>query len=380
MSSQQARVAPPQVLQICAKNNRLPREAWSLNKEVLASVKGHCSCWARLSGTDTPTSALQSIIQDRRVVEMTLQDDFGPHPVCLPDTVQSLHILSDFTGRLEIPEGLYSLHLHQMDDTHQLSQRTAAQLEELLAFMPTSLTRIVSNGDPLDVTGLEWTDEDEYVETGIPWPSGVSELELYNVDAPYTLPPSLRSLTLGFHTKRVPHRIPDWSYPLPRWFSTLLLPSSLESLHVHIGTQYYASERHCELPPLPDGLRNLHVDFDGVRWGSSLGFREFHMPLPLPLELRTLRLDARCWPSAGLHPLPQHLATITIDVDNLQQLRSYANSIACSHFGADMQQALGLGSAAQQQLPPLTFSVREGRRCLVVEGPMCTWRHASGAA
>ncbi|KAG5192571.1 hypothetical protein JKP88DRAFT_293070 [Tribonema minus] len=383
MSSQQARVAPPYVLQVCAKNNRLPREAWSLNKEVLASVREHTSCLARHSGTDTPTSALQAIIQDRRVVEMTLQGEFGPHPVCLPDTVQSLHILSDFAGRLETPEGLYSLHLHQMDNIHQVSKRTAAQLEELLAFMPTSLTHIVSNGDPLDLTGLEWTDEDQYVETGIPWPSGVRELELYNVNAPYTLPPSLRSLTLGFHIKSVPHIFPGWSFSLPRWFSTLPLPSSLESLRVHIGNQYCASARHCELPPLPDGLRNLHVDFDGVQSVTFvMGFGEFHMPHPLPSELRTLRLDARCWPSAGLHPLPQHLATITIDVANLQQLRSYANSIARSHFGADMQQALGLGLAAQQELPPPTFNVREGRRCLVVEGPMCTWRHAplAGAA
>ncbi|KAG5192572.1 hypothetical protein JKP88DRAFT_250725 [Tribonema minus] len=192
---------------VCAKNNRLPREAWSLNKEIFAWVRDHCSCSARLSGKDTPTSAMESILKRGSVVKVTVEEDFGEEPVCLPGTLRDLHILNDFDGLLDIPQGLRRLHLSRDDDDH-VSSRTPAQLAELMVSMPTSLTSIIFHDDPVDLGNLEWSedeDEDEdggFVETAIPWPAGVEELELRNVDAPLTLPPTLQSLALIFDKHR----------------------------------------------------------------------------------------------------------------------------------------------------------------------------------
>eukprot|EP00611_Tribonema_gayanum_P008832 TRINITY_DN18472_c0_g1_i1.p1 TRINITY_DN18472_c0_g1~~TRINITY_DN18472_c0_g1_i1.p1 ORF type:complete len:357 (-),score=49.70 TRINITY_DN18472_c0_g1_i1:902-1972(-) len=311
------------ILEVCARVNRLPQEAWALNKQVRDCVKVSCSCRAWIDAVYTPAAVQQAFAQARQIKCYMLSGDFGPDPISLPPQLQHLHFSTSFRGRLgAVPRGLISLRV--LSGAH-------SQLGDIMPCMPGTLKRVTIEGDGLytewDLLGLwdEDDDEDEddddddndeeedyssdsaseneqdygeelahseavqppwpaspiaadaeegdMLEEGVQaaagppaqaaaallpqeavigdtvrsaslqvlgvaqlWPQGVTELAVCNNFDPRPWPPCLQSLEIWFvKPARYYQGLQTPNPSAPAWFPTLLLPSSLHSLLVHIS-------------------------------------------------------------------------------------------------------------------------------------------------
>eukprot|EP00611_Tribonema_gayanum_P007970 TRINITY_DN1743_c1_g2_i1.p1 TRINITY_DN1743_c1_g2~~TRINITY_DN1743_c1_g2_i1.p1 ORF type:complete len:461 (+),score=10.16 TRINITY_DN1743_c1_g2_i1:59-1441(+) len=295
--------APPQpaagshtvrVFQVLAANRLLPKEGWSLSRELCTAVP---FVKARLSATKTRPIVVTNILEGitKRPLTVELEGDFTNYALALPQTTVRLDLVS-FKGRLSpLPSGLRCLHL-------SISSEAGVDMVvgDVLALLRNAAA-IISSAPLLE-------------ELRLCGPDGYGgDRVIVPLSAVVRTPMALKIVELEFWD------VESWE-PIQ-----LLLSPEAETLRF-IGCSFYSRER-IMVPPLPEQLVTLEfqrcyahqqIVFDRLpltlcRASIMMSGLEAVFTHGLPPGLKSLALGNRQLPfNVPAQMLPESLEELTL--------------------------------------------------------------------